>query len=99
MRSRSKPMSGATKATRYRSRGEIQRVKLPQILEHYDAPVLFLWGEHDVTATPGEARISLTHGHPERAFKLLADGGHWIQFELAEIVNSELEQWFGGVRS
>lgn len=85
----------STKGTRYRSRAATQRVKLPQILEHYDAPVLFLWGEQDVTATPAEARISLTHGHPKRAFKLLPGGGHWIQFELADVVNSELEEWFG----
>lgn len=83
-----------TRATRYRSRGASRRLTLARILARYEAPVLFLWGEHDVTATPEQARAGLVDSEPNRVFKLLPGGGHWIQFELADVVNAELDQWF-----
>ena len=83
------------KATRYRSRGASRRVTLEEILAHYTEPVLFLWGEHDVTATPVEARSRLADSNRNRYVKLLPGGGHWVQFERAQHVNEELERWFG----
>ena len=83
-----------TKITRYRSRGEVQRIKLTQILERHREPVLFLWGEHDVTATPELVRDELARSGAHRVVKLLPGAGHWIQCEIPDIVNAELEQWF-----
>ncbi|MGZ5261422.1 MAG: alpha/beta fold hydrolase, partial [Burkholderiales bacterium] len=55
-----------------------------------------IWGEHDVTATPELAKQTLVHGKPDRHYRLLPGGGHWIQFERADAVNTELARWFDG---
>jgi 2-hydroxy-6-oxonona-2,4-dienedioate hydrolase len=54
-----------------------------------------MWGEHDVTATPEIAKVGLLDGRPHRHYRLIPDGGHWIQFERADAVNAELLRWFG----
>jgi pimeloyl-ACP methyl ester carboxylesterase len=83
------------KATRYRSRGAIRRVTLEEVLAPYTEAVLFLWGEHDVTATPEEARARLADDTLGRYVKLVPGGGHWVMFECAQRVNEELARWFG----
>jgi pimeloyl-ACP methyl ester carboxylesterase len=83
------------RATRYRSRGTTGSVTLAEILTPFAEPVLFIWGEHDVTATPELAKEALVHGKPNRHYRLLPGGGHWIQFERADAVNEELARWFG----
>ncbi|MGZ5147248.1 MAG: alpha/beta fold hydrolase [Burkholderiales bacterium] len=82
------------RATRYRSRGTTGSVTLAEILTPFAAPALFIWGEHDVTATPELAKQTLVHGKPDRHYRLLPGGGHWIQFERADAVNTELARWF-----
>ncbi|MGZ5154347.1 MAG: alpha/beta fold hydrolase, partial [Burkholderiales bacterium] len=84
------------RATRYRSRGTTGSVTLAEILTPFAAPALFIWGEHDVTATPELAKQTLVHGKPDRHYRLLPGGGHWIQFERADAVNTELARWFDG---
>jgi pimeloyl-ACP methyl ester carboxylesterase len=81
-------------ATRYRSRGEVQRIRLTDILESFREPVLFLWGELDVTATPQQVRDELERSGPQRSVELLPGAGHWIQCECAPAVNAELDRWF-----
>lgn len=83
------------KATRFRSRGLARNESLESVLAGYTAPVLFLWGEHDLTATPDLLEASLTSTPPNRTLRCIADGGHWIQFEKAAAVNRELARWFG----
>jgi pimeloyl-ACP methyl ester carboxylesterase len=85
----------AVKATRFRSHGTGSRSSLPKILASYRRPVLFLYGEHDVTGTPNEAQERLADPALQREFRVIADGGHWIQYERAEAVNAELARWFG----
>jgi len=81
-----------TTITRYRSRGEIQRRRLKDILSDYTQPVLFMWGEKDVTATPEETRFLETG--PNRTAKVIPGIGHWIQCEAPAIINAELDLWF-----
>jgi 2-hydroxy-6-oxonona-2,4-dienedioate hydrolase len=85
----------AIRATRFRHRGTTGSVPLSETLSPYAEPVLLIWGEHDVTATPDLAAESLLRDKPNRHYRLLADGGHWIQFERAAAVNAELLRWFG----
>jgi len=84
----------AVMVTRYRSRGEVQRLKLTEVLQNFRAPVLFLWGEHDVTATPSAVQAELEKSGPERSVRLLQGAGHWIQCECAQTVNAMLDAWF-----
>lgn len=86
--------AGAVMATRYRSRGEVQRIKLTQILRNFRAPVLFLWGENDVTATPAAVQEELEKSGPQRSVRLLPGAGHWIQCECPRAVNEMLDAWF-----
>ena len=85
----------AVMATRYRSRGEVQRLLLTHILDQHRDPVLFMWGEYDVTSTPGLIRDALTASGPNRVVRFVPNGGHWIQCERAAEVNDTLERWFG----
>jgi pimeloyl-ACP methyl ester carboxylesterase len=84
----------ATKATRFRSRGGAHGVTLAHILAPYTGPVLFLYGEHDVTCTPEMARTGLTNAIAYRECRVIPGGGHWIQLERADEVNDELARWF-----
>ncbi len=88
--------SDAIRATRFHSRGTVRSMKLAELLAPFARPVLLVWGEHDVTATPGQAIRTLTSGKPHWQYSLIPDGGHWIQYEQADAVNAKLMQWFGG---
>jgi pimeloyl-ACP methyl ester carboxylesterase len=85
----------AVKATRFRSRGSAHRAILEEILAPYTEPVLFLYGEHDLTCTPEMAKNSLTKSKAHRECRVIPGGGHWVQFERAAEVNAELARWFG----
>ena len=51
-----------------------------------------IWGEHDVTATPGceGQRELLTALHPGTDFRVVPGAGHWVQFEAAEAFDAIL---------
>jgi pimeloyl-ACP methyl ester carboxylesterase len=83
-------------ATRFHSRGTTGNSTLAEMLTPYTEPALFIWGEHDVTATPAAAAETLLRDKPNRHYRLLPNGGHWIQFEQADAVNAELARWVGG---
>jgi pimeloyl-ACP methyl ester carboxylesterase len=57
-----------------------------------------IWGEHDVTATPGAEgqRALLAALHPEVDFRVIPDAGHWVQFEAAEAFDAALAVMLGG---
>jgi pimeloyl-ACP methyl ester carboxylesterase len=84
----------AVKATRFRSRAA-HSTTLEEILRPYTAPVLFIYGEHDVTCTPEMAKNRLTNATVSRECRVIPGGGHWVQFESADAVNDELARWFG----
>ena len=84
----------AVKATRFRSRGAAHRVPLDEILTGYTAPVLFLYGEHDVICTPEMANERLTNAAAHRECRVIRGSGHWVQFERADAVNEALARWF-----
>ena len=84
----------AVKRTRYRTRGVGSRSSLHAILAAYTDPVLFVYGEHDVTGTPELAKDVLVGSMVNREIRIIGGGGHWIQYERADEVNATLAQWF-----
>ncbi|HXZ50058.1 MAG TPA: alpha/beta fold hydrolase [Usitatibacter sp.] len=81
-------------STRFRSKTIAREALLRPILDGIDIPVLLIWGEHDVTTHPETAARSIAEGHPERAWRIVPDAGHWAQYEAAGEVNDLLIDWF-----
>ena len=86
-------------ATRYRSRPVSRASSIAELLEPFSNPVLFLFGEHDVTTTPDIVGRNLTAGHPSREARIIAGGGHWVQYERAAEVNRAIGAWLGNETS
>jgi pimeloyl-ACP methyl ester carboxylesterase len=80
--------------TRFRSKPIALAGGLPHALEGITAPILFLWGEHDVTAIPEEIGPKLLQGRANRESRIIRDSGHWAQFEKTDAVNAQLLEWF-----
>jgi pimeloyl-ACP methyl ester carboxylesterase len=84
--------------TRYRSRGHSLRGDLSQALNQYPGEILFVWGEHDVTATPDALIDTLVRQSSTRKHLVVPGAGHWVQYESAPIVNQTLIEWFSAVK-
>jgi len=83
---------GCLKA-RFRS-AEISRSDLlSKLLAKVGRPMLFVWGEHDVTAEPQAVAELLTAGRQEREACVLPGAGHWVQYEQSGAVDALLLQW------
>lgn len=80
--------------THFRSKALSQAAKVPELLADMHVPMLFAWGEHDVTAQAALAGPVLQDGHPERTWLSLAGAGHWVQFEQPARINELLLRWF-----
>ena len=80
--------------TRFHSKSISRAGGLADSLRALTCPVLLAWGEHDVTATPEQLApmLAATCRHPQ--IRILANAGHWVQYEAAEEVNALLEAWF-----
>lgn len=84
----------ACEKTRFRSKALSRSPVLQQVLEGYRGPVLFIWGEHDVTADPVAVAPRLAQHHPEREWVLVPGAGHWVQYERCREVDQLLLRWF-----
>jgi pimeloyl-ACP methyl ester carboxylesterase len=84
----------ACEKTRLRSKALSRADALPRLLESVQVPLLFLWGEHDVTADPAVLAPWLAHRHPAREWIVVPGAGHWLQYERAREVNPLLLRWF-----
>lgn len=80
--------------TRFRSRDLSRGGSLANTLSAYTQPVLFIWGEHDVTADPPVVIAALTASGPGRQGLIVPDAGHWAQYEQPERINAALTDWF-----
>jgi pimeloyl-ACP methyl ester carboxylesterase len=79
--------------TRFRSK-EISRAGgLADLLKQFPGPLLLMWGEHEVTADPLQLAPILSAGRTNGQTRILADAGHWVQFERADAVNRLLLDW------
>lgn len=80
--------------TRFRSKAISRSALIGEVLTAFEQPVLLIWGEHDVTATPAVIAPQLTHAHPGHEWRIVPGAGHWIQFERDQVVNQMLLDWF-----
>jgi len=85
--------------TRYRSRGHSFKGDLSEALNQYAGDMLFVWGEHDVTATPEVLVQTLVQTHSGRSHLIFPEVGHWVQYEAAPLVNQTLVDWFSHVKA
>jgi pimeloyl-ACP methyl ester carboxylesterase len=79
----------------FRSKGISSKWHLADAFPKVRAPVLMLWGEHDVTSTPEAVAPLLDDAQAGRQTRILSGAGHWAQFEIADAINRELLAWFG----
>jgi pimeloyl-ACP methyl ester carboxylesterase len=82
--------------TRFRSRAISRAGGLQQMLESFTGPVLLAWGEHDITAFPDEAAGSLGAHCSDATIRIVANAGHWVQYERADDANRLLLEFFAG---
>lgn len=80
--------------TRFHSKRISRAGGLADSLRGLTCPVLLVWGEHDVTATPPELAPLLAAQCLHAQTHVLANAGHWVQYEAAEQVNALLANWF-----
>jgi pimeloyl-ACP methyl ester carboxylesterase len=74
--------------TRFRSKDVSLANTLGPLLKTADIDPLLLWGTHDVTAADPQAFSDQLHAQGVRhRFGLVANAGHWAQFEAADEVN------------
>jgi pimeloyl-ACP methyl ester carboxylesterase len=83
--------------TRFRSKQISRTADLKQVLARLSQQLLFIWGEHDVTAVPQDVALELTEPYPNRAWCVVPGAGHWVQYERADEVNRLLATWFAVV--
>ena len=58
-------------------------------------PLFVIYGDHDAPAYPDlEARREIFRGaRPGVRFELVADAGHWLQYEMPELFNNRCIEW------
>ncbi|WP_434667302.1 alpha/beta fold hydrolase [Paraburkholderia sp. A3BS-1L] len=84
---------------RYRGGNFTRQSMIRDMLETFWNPILFIWGEGDVTANyPAKVADWLSRGRRGRKWAVLP-GGHWIQYENADTVNQMLLCWFSAFAS
>ena len=83
--------------TRYRSKGLSRRPMLPDALAalaERKVPVLLAWGEHDITAVPGQAGPAMLARMPSAELVIVPNAGNWLQYEAADATDRLLLDWF-----
>lgn len=84
---------------RFREGNFTRQNVIRDVLETFNNPVLFIWGEGDVTANyPAKVADWLSRGRRGRKWAVLP-GGHWIQYENADTINQMLLCWFSAFAS
>lgn len=81
--------------TRFFSKRISRAGGLAEVLQQLDVPVLLLWGEHDVTATPQVLAPALGAACRQAQTLIVPGAGHWVQYEAADAVNAQLLAWLG----
>lgn len=78
--------------SRHDSRPVARRQPLSEALDASAVPLAAIWGERDQLAAPyfAERREWLAARDPEAPMMLIADAGHWVQYEAADTFNAAL---------
>jgi pimeloyl-ACP methyl ester carboxylesterase len=82
------------RATRFHSRTLSLDASIASLLADFASPVLFAWGEHDVTTTPSVVAAELTRDRPQRRAVIVEGAGHWVQYERSSALDALLSDWF-----
>jgi pimeloyl-ACP methyl ester carboxylesterase len=82
-------------ATRFHSKTISRSGGLIECLRQFAGPLLLMWGEHDVTATPSQLAPAIAAQCVEGRAEVIADAGHWVQYQAAADINARLRAWFG----
>lgn len=81
--------------TRFRSKPFSRSAALKPALRAYPGPVLEIWGEHDVTATPHEMEtVSLLGACPRKRY-IVGGSGHWLMHEMPAEAVMLMKNGFG----
>ena len=81
--------------TRFHSKTISRSATLGAVLDRCPSPLLLAWGEHDVTAQPDAIALTLSEGRANCRTHIVANAGHWAQYEQADAVNHLLLDWLG----
>ena len=81
--------------TRFHSKTISRSAGLGALLDRCRSPLLLAWGEHDVTAQPEAIARTLSEGRAGCRTHVVADAGHWVQYEQADAVKHLLLNWLG----
>jgi 2-hydroxy-6-oxonona-2,4-dienedioate hydrolase len=78
--------------TRLRSRSIARRHVVAPDLEGVACPLGFVFGDDDATVDSDltATRAHVAERHPDAAFHVVPDTGHWVQFEAADAFNAIL---------
>ena len=78
--------------SRHDTRPTARSKPLTEMLDASRVPLAAIWGEHDQLAAPyfDERREWLGKRDPNAPFKLVANAGHWVQYEAADAFNAAL---------
>ena len=84
--------------TRLRSRSIARTFVLAESLHDLPCRLNCIFGDGDVTLHPNLAgiRAYVEENHPGAAFHVIADAGHWVQYEAAEAFNGMLLEMLAG---
>ena len=67
--------------------------KMLNALPRVSARVASIWGEHDISSPHLEhRRKAISAVHPDAAFHIVPDTGHWVQYEAAALTNELLRK-------
>jgi 2-hydroxy-6-oxonona-2,4-dienedioate hydrolase len=77
---------------RLRSRSIARARPMAETLRDLPCPLNYIFGDGDVTLYPDLAgiRAHVKQTHPDVAFHVIPDSGHWVQYESPEAFNSLL---------
>mgnify|MGYP003663338521 CR=1 FL=1 len=78
--------------SRHDTRPLARRKPLTEMLHASAVPLAAIWGERDQLAAPhfDERRAWLAARDPQAPFRLVADAGHWVQYEAPDAFNDIL---------
>jgi pimeloyl-ACP methyl ester carboxylesterase len=79
--------------TRFHSKTISRSGGLADCLRRFGRPLLLTWGEHDVTAIPAELAPALVARCANARAEVIADAGHWVQYQRPEQINALLLGW------
>jgi len=85
--------TAACQRTRFHSKTISRSGGLRDALDACRSPLLLAWGEHDVTAHPKAMARTLSDGLADCCTHIVANAGHWVQYEQADAVNRLLLDW------